>query len=296
MMAFLVLTQPTSGRAQPTQPTSGRAQPAQSTSGGAQSAPVPSKARPILHNDPLILPPVPISLASVDKPFKPFKLVLPPLPSSDHEVNKTLHVGPLGRAAFNRMALGGPIKLEAVYNEGITLEEALNHALRYSLAIKLSRESFNYQKYQMVASAAGFIPSFGLNWSLNHADILPDPTVANSRLYTVTVSYPVFSGGSLVYGTLAQYYRNQSFYEAYKASINDALLDVYKKYTNLVLNECLLQIRNNSLELSETQLKMNNELYESGTGTQFAIMQSRTQLGADRQARSSNNRRRGARQ
>jgi outer membrane protein TolC len=62
------------------------------------------------------------------------------------------------------------------------------------------------------------------------------------------------------------------------------LLDVYLKYTNLVLNNALLQVRAKSLAISQSQLELNNTLYKSGNGTQFAIMQSRTQLAADRQA------------
>jgi outer membrane protein TolC len=66
--------------------------------------------------------------------------------------------------------------------------------------------------------------------------------------------------------------------------MNDALLDVYNKYTNLVLNNALLQIRVKSYQFSEAQLQLNNALYKSGTGTQFAIMQSRAQLASDEQA------------
>src|SRR4029079_9123426 len=62
------------------------------------------------------------------------------------------------------------------------------------------------------------------------------------------------------------------------------LLDVYLKYSNLVLNNALLQIRVKSYQYSEAQLQLNNALYKSGTGTQFAIMQSRAQLAADEQA------------
>lgn len=224
-------------------------------------------------------------LASIERPFN-IRLKVPPQPSADHEKNKTLDLSPLAQPAIARLSTSavGPIRLEASYNECITLEDALKHALHYNLPIKINRESYNYQKYQLLGAYTGFVPSFAIDWNLTRASILPKPTIGNSRVYSATVTYPVFNGGSVVYNALAQYYRKVGFYYAYNATVNDTLLDVYNKYTNLVLNICLLEIRANSLQLSETQLKMNSALYEAGTGTQFAIMQSRTQLGDDRQA------------
>lgn len=216
---------------------------------------------------------------------RPIRLRVPNEPSSDHDLNKILDLGPLRESALSTLSAAGPIKLEASYNEAMSLEDALTYALRYNLPIRISKESYNYQKYRYYGTLAALAPSFSLSWNLTRSSILPpDSTISNARVYQATVRYPIFQGGSNVYGALAQYYREKGWRHAYSASINDALLDVYKKYTNLVLNDCILQIRANSLQVSEAQLNMNNALYEAGTGTQFAIMQSRTQLALDRQA------------
>jgi outer membrane protein TolC len=98
------------------------------------------------------------------------------------------------------------------------------------------------------------------------------------------VTYPVFQGGSVLYSVLGQYARERGWTAAYHASINDALLDVFQKYNNLLLNRVLLQIRAKAVEVSQEQLKVNQSLERSGTGTRFAIMQSETQLANDRQA------------
>jgi hypothetical protein len=62
------------------------------------------------------------------------------------------------------------------------------------------------------------------------------------------------------------------------------LLDVYQKYENLVLQHTLLQIREKSLETTQAQVELNNNLYSAGTGTEFAIMQSRAQFAVAKQA------------
>ena len=70
------------------------------------------------------------------------------------------------------------------------------------------------------------------------------------------VTYPVFQGGSVLYSVLGQYARERGWTAAYHASINDALLDVFQKYNNLLLNRVLLQIRAKAVEVSQEQLKV----------------------------------------
>jgi len=87
-----------------------------------------------------------------------------------------------------------------------------------------------------------------------------------------------------MYGMLSSLYRMRAARNQFNASINDALLNTYNAYYNLLLQRALLQIRIKSVEVSEAQLRLNEQLYLAGTGTRFAVMQSRTQLALDRQA------------
>jgi outer membrane protein TolC len=163
------------------------------------------------------------------------------------------------------------------------LREALNYTLRNSLPIKIAKESYNYQRWQLWSEVTDVLPNFSMGYTLTNSDIRPN-TTSFSRVFQPTVRYPVFTGGNVLYTALAQYYRQKGWKQSYKISINDQLLDVYLKYTNLVLQNALLQVRAKSALISQSQLELNNTLYKSGNGTQFAIMQSRTQLAADRQA------------
>jgi len=215
------------------------------------------------------------------KNFKPFEL--PPEPTSDHEVNKTLDLGPIRQSTLVPFSNTKTIRLEASYNEPIGLREALGYTQRNSLAIKISKESYTYQKFLLAGQILDVLPNFSMGYTLTNSDIRPN-TTSFSRVFQPTVRYPVFSGGNVLYTALAQYYRERGWKQSFKVSSNDALLDVYLKYTNLILNNALMQVRAKSLAISQSQLELNNTLFKSGNGTQFAIMQSRTQLAADRQA------------
>lgn len=228
----------------------------------------------------------PISLERVDRAetnkfFQPGSL--PVEPSSDHLANSKIDFGPLRQYNAGPLSSSRPIRLEASYNEPLTLEDALRQTLANNLPVRISGENFKYQKYQFFRSLSGFLPSFSTGWGYVYVSVEPITTSANSRVFVSQLSLPVFRGGGVVYPMLAQFYRYRSYEHVLKSSINDALLNSYLQYTNLLQNYAILQIRGKSCEISRKQLELNNALFRAGTGTRFAIMQSRAQLANDEQ-------------
>ncbi|HEY9678801.1 MAG TPA: TolC family protein [Drouetiella sp.] len=207
----------------------------------------------------------------------------PPEPVVDHQKNKTLSMSPIKLGALIQVAAMRPLRLDAKYDEPISLEQALNYAMQNSLPIRIAHESLVYQEAQLASQMADFLPNFSLAYTYTKSHVLPS-THSNSKVFVPRMTFPVFAGGTDLYSMLAQYYRAKGWAQTYKSNVNDALLDVYQKYTNLVLNHALLKIRVKAVEVSTAQLQLNEAQYKAGTGTVFAIMQSRTQLAADKQA------------
>jgi outer membrane protein TolC len=212
-------------------------------------------------------------------------LALPELPPeiTDHNKNKTIDLGPLHMGPLIQIATLRPIKLDANYTQPVTLRDALTYALRNSLPIRINYQTLESNRYSFYGALGGFLPSLTTAWTYTHSHIFPD-TESNSRVYQEQLAIPVFQGGRIMYGMLGQLYRWRAAHNQYGASINDTLLNTYNAYYNLLLQRALLQIRIKSVEVSEAQLKLNEQLYLAGTGTRFAVMQSRTQLALDRQA------------
>lgn len=212
----------------------------------------------------------------------------PPLPPDgppNHNANKTMTISPTRIGPLIQIASLHPVRLDATYNEPVSLREALMYAMNNNLPIKISRESWNFQRYQFYGNLGNFLPTTSASYSYTHTHIFNQAeTEANSRIWSGTVRQGFFSGGSVFYGALAQYYRQRGWRNAYATTINDTLLLVFQNYNNLLLQRALLQIRAKSVETSEAQLRLNMQLYNAGTGTRFAVMQSRTQLASDRQA------------
>lgn len=176
-----------------------------------------------------------------------------------------------------------PIQLEASFNEPISLKRVLEIALDNSLPIRISQAGFDSQRYLFYGAMGRFAPDFTMTYRGQRVDT--SSSNANT-IYTLstTMRYPVFQGGGVLYNSLANYYRTKAAKSAYYAATNDALLDAYRSYYTLVLNQSLLQIRVKSVELSRAQLRLNEQLKAAGVGTNFAIYQSRSQLALDKQA------------
>ena len=223
----------------------------------------------------LTVPSLPTDLKNLPSPALP--------PATDHNRNKVIDLGPIHTGPLLRIAQLGPLQLEATFNEPISLASILNYTVDNALPIRINAFTVQSNRYGFFGALGGFLPSVQTGYTWTHSHIYPH-TNSNSRVYTESVSMPVFQGGRVMYSMLSQLYRYKASQQQYQASINDTLLNAYNAYYNLVLQRALLQIRVKSVEVSETQLRLNQQLFVAGTGTRFAVMQSQTQLALDRQA------------
>ena len=226
------------------------------------------------------MPPNSIAPITLDSGFKLREL---PSEQAGHENSGVLKASPIRIGALIQVASLQPLNLDGRYSQPIKLEEALSYALENNLPIRISKESAVYQTAQFGYYLSFFLPALTANYAYAQSHINSE-TRTNANILATKLSFPLFVGGNYLYFSMAQYLRQKGWKLAYQANINDALLDVYNRYTTLVLNHHLLRIRLHAVDVSTAQLKQNETIYQAGNGTKFAIMQSRTQLATDRQA------------
>jgi outer membrane protein TolC len=202
----------------------------------------------------------------------------------DHEKAKTLQLSPVYLSRAIEMSSFDVLHQETSFSQSITLRDAINYVLDQGMQIKISRESMNYQHLQTLSNYAGFLPTYQTLFNLSGYNVLNFNVTSLSRVFQTGFSFPVFQGGAVVYGLLAQRYREKAWREAYRGTVSDVFLDVYKKYTNLLLQRILMQTWAKSVEADEEQLKNAQSRYKNGTGTRYTVMQVDAQLSADRQS------------
>lgn len=176
-----------------------------------------------------------------------------------------------------------PIKLEATITKLSTLEDLLGQALERNLLVQISKETVGANRFRYVGALGRFLPDLSLTERAQNAyqggDLLTKINTQN-----LTLTYAFFQGGKVFYDSKARYFDLKASSESLSATVKDVLLDVFKKYNSVLYNQILLHIRLKSLESSRAALSVNSKAYKYGTGTKFAVMQSKAQLASDAQA------------
>ena len=178
----------------------------------------------------------------------------------------------------------GDVHNETSFSQSITIRDAINYVLDQGMQIKVSRESMNYQHLQTLANYAAFLPTYQTSYNISYANVFNDRTTSLGQTFQTGFSFPVFQGGSVMYTLLSQKYREKAWREAYASTVDDVFLDVYKKYTNLLLQRVLMQTWAKSVEADEESLKNARAKLRHGSGTRYAVMQVDAQLSADKQS------------
>lgn len=175
-----------------------------------------------------------------------------------------------------------PIRLEARYDKPLSLKDALEIAYQNNLPIKISTADYQSSKNLFYSSLGKFLPDNTLIYRVQ--DLSADGSTSRTSTLSETVRMPVFRGGQVLYGAISSYDDMKSSKFALKEKINNTLLDVFDKYNDLLLQKILLQVRLKAVEVSRSQLALNQQLYDHGNNTLFAIAQSTTQLALDKQS------------
>jgi outer membrane protein TolC len=235
-------------------------------------------------------PSIGLLLPACGQTTKPAKVQIPDATpatvdtDAKHEINKTLDVQQLRLHSTLSHETFKTIRLEVKYDQSISLQEALNYAIDNNLAIKISKDNVNYQRYLLYGQAANALPNLTVSYNLTQTKIINEDVRSLARVFLTRMTYPVFQGGSVLYGILGQYYREKGWDYAYRASFSDALLDVYQKYDNLILARVLLQIQAKAVEVAEEQLRVDEAKEIQGTGAHFQVIQSDATLASAKQA------------
>lgn len=198
-----------------------------------------------------------------------------------------------------------PFSFDAKHIEKIDLKEALAAALNQNLDIEDAYAGMRSRKYAYLSAATGFLPSLNAGYSLfgvsgsipgtlfGGSSTSPSSGAGNAsqqmrlpssiQLLNAGFTYTAYQGGRVTFGTLEQKHRARAARAALKTNVNDTLLNVSKRYYDLLLNEALLAIRTRAVSISQEQLRLNTALEKAGSATGLDVLQSQAQLASDEQ-------------
>lgn len=277
------------------------------TPGKAKQAPAmvppgtsPGGTLPSLSQAPVPLPPVPTPAATPILPVPASGNVAKAEENDDLDTSEArifdqssiLISKPQLKALISVSEGLNPLALDASASQAITLRQALTNALANNLQIGISRENVESQRWTYRSNLARFLPDIPLNmyyiYLLGRFALPGSPVPVNFHnpllVLSPSIRFGLFRGGEVLFSSRQSRYNYRAALSAGQATLSDVLLDVARRYYDLVLNEAILQIRIKAVETSEAQLAQNTNLHEDGLATYLDVLQARTQLARDRQA------------
>lgn len=193
ILLIALLSAPTRVEAQTNGTTNGsatRGTPAGTTNSANPALPAPAAApsrvtRGVPNDGTVPLPP---PGASLDQLYPEPKTVAPYSasgtdPTLSEKQRKEAEEIPLSPIpASELLSIGGgrlpPIKLEASFNEGITLKDVLQITARNNLPIRISQAGYDSQRYLFLGSLGRFAPDFTITFAgkRSKAEAIPPPS------------------------------------------------------------------------------------------------------------------------
>ncbi|HEY9682805.1 MAG TPA: TolC family protein [Oculatellaceae cyanobacterium] len=202
-----------------------------------------------------------------------------PLSGDMQQYERTmLRAEPIKLGALIEVASMRPLMLDSERNQPISLKESLQLGAYKNLSLRISHESEYYQKTVYWNYLTNLVPSLTSTFALTSSNINSGETNTYSNVWSNRITFPVFTGGNYSQFIVAQKFRTKGWHKATVAARNDALLEAYKRYTNLALQYQLLRIKVKGVELSSALLKQQQSDIKAGTSTRYALMSAQSQL------------------
>jgi len=158
----------------------------------------------------------------------------------------------------------------------LTLEKAREIALEKNPELLSQESSFKAANFDKWNSALSLIPSASLDGSYTEYE----PSFMNAdelRSYGITVTQPLFNGGSILMGYLMKKDQAKIADASYLNTLLSTLAEVDSKYFSVLESSSLLEIAKKDLEASSLHLEIAEARYEAGTLSRADLLQMQSQ-------------------
>jgi outer membrane protein TolC len=180
--------------------------------------------------------------------------------------------------------------------EILTLEEAINLALKNNRDIKISKNLLDIAFNNLSLGNAGFLPkldlSSGYNRSLNNTrqeyfdgrTINRTGAISNALNLGLTLNWTIFDG----FNNLITYKKLKETKEVAQinsiATAEEIISEVITSYYEILRQKEILKTLRESIAISEQRVKIAEEKYKVGTASKTELLQAKADLNADMNA------------
>lgn len=174
------------------------------------------------------------------------------------------------------------------FSQAITLEEAVNIALKNNLQILLAKEKIKEAEGGVKGAFAAYFPNLSLQGSYTHLGEVPSFSIPfvgefpmgeqDTTSFTLTLTQPLYTGGKLSLSyDLARLNYQRTKYNL--RQIQDELIfEVKKSFYSVLLARENVKIAKQALSQAELHLKIVESFYDSGRASRFDLLRAKVEV------------------
>jgi len=181
-----------------------------------------------------------------------------------------------------------PLFFLSSYSQAITLNEAINIALKNNSRILLAKEKVKEAEQKVKEATAGYLPSFNLNGTYTHLGEVPSISIPHvgefpmgeqdTTSLTFSLTQPLYTSGKLTLASKQARLNYRRAKQDLKNTQDNLIFQVKQSFYSVLLAKENLKIREQALHQAKLHLKVVESFYQSGRASRFDLLRAKVQV------------------
>ena len=177
-----------------------------------------------------------------------------------------------------------PVNIKPVNDipESLTLQQAIDFALKNNTDVKTQEEAIRIARAQYIQKRSSILPQVNLTVESEHLNnagaTVSDGNTGNEIFSMMEVSQPVFSFGKLSQGIAIYQYAIQIQELKLEESKQSVIYQIASAFYDILLQEELVKVNEDALKTAEEHLQVAQLRFEQGINTQFDVTRAKVDI------------------
>jgi len=173
-------------------------------------------------------------------------------------------------------------------SQAITLNEAINIALKNNSQILLAKEKVKEAEQIVKEATAGYLPSLNLNGTYTHLGEVPSISIPHvgefpmgeqdTTSFTFSLTQPLYTSGKLTLASKQARLNYRRAKQDLKNTQDNLIFQVKQSFYSVLLAKENLKIRKQALHQAKLHLKVVESFYQSGRTSRFDLLRAKVEV------------------
>jgi len=162
----------------------------------------------------------------------------------------------------------------------LTLEESIDYAVKHNTEVLKAKEEIRRNHGVIIETRSDMLPHLRAAASLTKREPQTTEFFGNTQSFdsSVRLSQVIYAGGSILGSTRIAYLNREAAVLGFERVVAETILAVRTRFYEVLFNEQLIKVREESVKLLEEQLETTKRRFEAGTVPKFDVLRAEVEL------------------